>query len=469
MSVQRLLLTFALICTFYVALSVQQVRIGTTHIYSGPLIGWGMLHNNVWTLFQEKNLTYTISGSNHPVQVISYLDDNSLSDGATTVALVERLILVDKVHMLMTSYSGNTYKYFIPTAEKYGIPCINVGAFDYAFAPPGTFYWTLSVMPSVKNLGSMCAAPLFEAGARNFSVVRTELDPSRDSSIAGLIRTLSAGGLNYTGTLLNISISDWNDQNELAELDPVIEELKKEDADLVVFDFRQAGNIGFIDRMRRNNYNPRAYYVWSTGSYPDVRGNLTWKDAGSLISEAYSPFLNASDPLWIGTAAYDKTYRARFNLSTAFADATLAAGLSVLDEALKNTVDLSPAAIRNALLAVSISTVVGTLSFTNGTVNRDLYCLQNSFPNATEINTVWPKEAVSYQKLVYPAVISYPPRYFDQFHPKPDHRIRNILIGIFCSFAFLLLVAGIILLIFNAKYHAIFIKKEESHGVDEAF
>lgn len=449
----------------------QYIRIGTTEIQYGPFIGWGALHNNLWQLYLEKQLTYTLGGKTYGIELISYIDDQfgSYAGGNTSIALVERLVLVDKVHLLITSYEGNTIAAFIPTAERLGVPCINVGSFEYAFYPPGLFQWTVNMMPDLATLGYACGLPLVEAGAKNFSLVRPQIDVTLDVFTFLVVSQLKRAGLNFTGQILNVTTEDLNNN---ATFPALFAQLEAVNPDVVMFDFRQADNIRFIDQMRRNNYNPRAYYVWGTGSYPEVRSALGWKDADALISEAYSPYLEAPDPLWTGTSAYEQLYLGRFNVSTSFADATLAAALTILDAALKSPAmqasgDLSPASLRAALLSVNISTLVGPISFTNGAVNRELYCLQNSYPNATAIDTVWPKEAVSYTPIRYPAKVNYPPKYFESLRPKKDTRIRNILLGVLVPVGALLLIFGLALLYLKMRYHTILISKAEFNAGNE--
>ncbi len=449
----------------------HRIRIGTTQVRYGPTFGWGSLQNNLWKLFLEKNLTYVLNGVSYGIELISYVDDQATgSDGAaTTAALAERLILVDKVQLLISSYQGNTFTSFLPIAEKYGVPCMNVGSFEYPFQPAGSFQWIVNIMPDISTLGFACGEPLYMAGARNFSLVRSDIDVTLDTFTFIVVAQLERANLTFTKQILNITDDMFKHNSSFV---PVFDALKQANPDLVVFDFRQQGNIHFIDLMRQNNYNPSAYYVWATGSYPEVRAALGWKDGHALISESYSPYLKSPDPLWTNTAEYDNLYQSRFNLSSSFADATLAAALTILDQALKSdelrtSADLSPMSLRAALLAVSVSTVVGPLSFTNGTVNRFLYCLQHS-PNATVINTIWPKN-FSFENITYPAKIEYPPKYFEQLRPKKDHRVRNILLIILIPIGGILLIACVAMCFLKIKYHAIFINKSEFFGKHETY
>jgi len=437
------------------------IRIGTTHIDFGPEVGWGELLKHVWQLYFAKNLTYAIGGVAYRLQVTSYLDDES--DGNTTVALVNTLVNVDKVHLLITGYEGDTANAFIPAAEAAGIPTLCAGAFELSFYPPGYLYWTVNTLPNINILGYECALPLVQAGATNFTVVTPN---STWASLGGagfeelVVNALIMGGLNFTPPYLNVSDDAWTNP---ALLDPIIQAMAAANPDVAVFEFGQYNNIIFIDRMRRNNYNPKAYFAWGTGSYPQIRLNLTWEDAGSLISEAYEADLNASDPLWGTSLRYDAELLQNFGIPSSNADANLASALTILDYALSVTKDLTPANLRAAILSFNGSTIVGNLSFTNNTVNRQLYCFQNDFPNATGILTVWPPESPQYTKLIYPAPISYPPHYFDQFHPKASDTEQNILIGVFAVFGGLIIIGLLVFIFIKTKYHAIFIPKDEKN------
>jgi ABC-type branched-subunit amino acid transport system substrate-binding protein len=407
---------------------LPMIRIGTTYIFFGPNVSWGELLRNTWKLFNEKSLTITVGGTLYGVQVIAYADDGT--DVATTVALVKTLALVDKVHMLSCAYSGTTVTAFVPTAEAMGIPTLCGGSYSVGNLPPGSLFWTVNILPSIATLGYECALPLVQAGARNFTyiIANTTLNtPASYSLPTAIISALKAGGLNHTLPLLIVPDDSWTNPDLL---DPVIRAAAAANPDLAVFDFGQPNNIIFLNRMRRNNWNPKAYFVWGTGSYPQLRQNLTWGSAGSLISEAYQADLNASDPLWGSSLEYDAVVQSRFGLQSANADANQAAALTIMVYALRVTTDLSPASLRTAVLSFRGTTLVGNLSFTGNAVNRALYCFQNNFPNASGILTVWPPTVPAYTKLVYPAIITYPAGYFDQFRTARDLTFAWIIAGI---------------------------------------
>lgn len=442
---------------------MPMIRIGTTHIDYGPEFPWGITDEHVWTMFMAMNRTYTIGGVEYGVELISYLDDED--DDATTAVLVNALVTIDKVHVLFGGYGGDDVTSFLPTANATGIPTLNHGSFDLSFYPPNYFEWVINILPSIATLGYECAIPLYLAGARNFTFLAetdTWLMPGVPFVIEDVVvPSLEAGNLTWSPRqYLNMSSDVWADPSLL---DPVIQMIKALNPNVFVFDFGQDNNIIFIDRMRQNNYNPPAYFVFGTGSYPQIRLNLTWEDAGSLISEAYEPFVNFSDPLWGSTEMYNDQTEALFNTTSANSDANLAAALTVLDYALLRVANLTPAALRAEMLTFNGSTVVGTFSFTGGVVNRVLYCFQNNFPNATGILTVWPPNNSSYTPLVYPANITYAKDFFQRLHPKPGLTSGDIVLTAVLSpigaVLLVLLIGGIVYLVVKRYFHMIFIAK----------
>jgi ABC-type branched-subunit amino acid transport system substrate-binding protein len=439
---------------------LPMIRIGTTFIYYGPNVSWGELLRNTWKLFGEKSLTVTVGGTLYGLQVIAYADDGT--DVPTTVALVKTLALVDKVHILSCAYSGTTVSAFVPTAEAMGIPTVCGGTYSLANIA-ATLFWTVNILPSIATLGSECAPPLVQAGARNFTYIIANVTLNTPASYAlptQIMSALKAGGLNHTLPLLIVPDDSWT-KPEL--LDPVIQAAAAANPDLLVFDFGQPNNIIFLNRMRRNNYNPKSYFVWGTGSYPQLRQNLTWGSAGSLISEAYQADLNASDPLWGSSLEYDAVVQSRFGLQSANADANQAAALTIMVYALRNTPDLSPASLRSAILSFRGTTLVGNLSFTGNAVNRVLYCFQNNFPNASGILTVWPPNVPAYTKLVYPAIITYPAGYFDQFRPARDLTFAWIIAGVGGTLLLVAIIGVVVYVVWTHFYSVVNIPKNPNN------
>lgn len=439
------------------------IRIGTTHIDYGPLVGWGTTDKNVWQMYMAMGRTYTVGGTQYAVQLISYLDDGS--DVNTTIALVNTLAYVDKVHLMFGGYGGTNVPAFLPAASATGIPCINHGSFDISFLPTSYANWTVNVLPSIASIGYECGLPLYAAGARNFTAIADNslwTTPGSAFIVTGIIvPALQNAGLKFSAPYFNITADVWT-KPEL--LDPIIQQLKGLNPDVAVFDFGQANNIIFIDRMRQNNWNPNAYFVYGTGSYPEVRFNLTWKDAGSLISESYQPELDSTDPLWGSTRRFNDMEQQLFNTTSANSDANLAAGLTVLDGALQVTPNLLPGSIFQALLSYSGPTIVGNISFVNGVVDRKLYCFQNSFPNATSILVVGPNTSVAYTPLVYPAVITYPKGYFESLRPPVDNTLRNALVIVFSILGGLLIIAIVVVIVVTQRSHIVFIPKSSQNS-----
>lgn len=445
---------------------LPKIRIGTAHTAYGPNSGSGNLQARVWDLFVNTTPTYMVGGVLHGLQLISYLDDGAPADGATTNMIVEQLVLRDQVHLLVTGYGTNALKFFIAAAERLGVPCINSAAHEFSFQPISNFFWTVSPLPSVNTLGSACAQAYASVGAKTF--VGAFGASAGGAGLIPIVHTalISSGilpiGNDTNATRALIITDDKFAKPEL--LDPIIENYKKLNPDIVVAEFGQVNNVIFMDRMRRKNYNPKGTMFWGTISQPLVRSQLAWKSAFTTVSEAYSPYLNTSDPVWGGTPQYEALYHSKYNSSTANADANMAASITLIDQALRVTEDLTPTAIRAAILGLNISTVVGPLSFTNQKVNRELYCFQLS-QNSSTILTVWPASAKSFVNITYPAIITYPKGYFKSIDPnRAVRRTRNIaLISVFSSIGGLAIIAGIVALWYNSKFHTIVVPKSPNN------
>jgi hypothetical protein len=112
----------------------------------------------------------------------------------------------------------------------------------------------------------------------------------------------------------------------------------------------------------------------------------------------------------------------------------------------------------------TVNSIFGPLFFNGTIVQRPIYCFQNTFPNASGINTVWPPTSTSYTPLVYPARAVFPPGYLDQFKAVSDTTVRNILLGIFVPLGAILLIIGVVLLVVWWRYDAVFIPKSKMNA-----
>ncbi len=363
------------------------LRIGQLKATSGGSSPFSFLQMHAWELWFARNPTLTIGGQTHEIELIVYIDSTVAGEPAnTTAALSEWLVVHDKVHILSTGMQGNSLA-MMNVAETLQVPCINSGDYSASFLPP--FKWTLYLLPKLQGVGAPCVQALMAKGAKTF-VRMSDPNGFLDKLYVPTVRAL---GGNITGEF-NITAAMWKDPSLY---DPIIEQIKLLNPDVVMGSASEGEDAEILEvqrvqRMHRLNLNPSSILSWAVGSYPVVRSNLTWQGAGLLIAEAYQPALNTSDPIWGNSRQYDSAYRDKFGIPTTNNDAALAGAITMLVVGLNNSAtDLSsPSSILTALNTVNTSSIFGPLFFVNNTVQRTVYCFQNTFPNSTDVATVWP-------------------------------------------------------------------------------
>ena len=443
-------------------------RIGTVQQIYGPNAAFSTLQFNAWRLFLNATPSFVINGVEHGVKLVSYVDGSGVESTATTLRLTEALIFEDEVHVLTTGFQGNSLT-MINAADAYGVPCINNGFYDASFAPP--FNWTLLMLPNLANLGRSCVEPLTLKGARTYAIMA---EPASLPGAGGVLDIWRAAVVQFGGTIILEQVITEAMKNDPALYDPLIEELRAANPDVVIGNTGGgdgvSNEIARIHRFRLKNYNPPGFVSFGVGSYPVLRRELGFQSDGVLISEAFQPFLNQTDPYWGDTLKYDSAYRAAYNLESGATDAAVAGTITLFVEAFNNSnVNLSaPADILSHMVAVNITSLFGPLFFVNNKVQRTLYCFQNA-DNGTVVRAVWPNTTDAYTPLVYPSLIEYPKGWLEKFSKKKSHTLTIALSVTFGVLALLVIIGVIIFFVVQQKYHLVALRKGGTKGVDDTW
>lgn len=444
------------------------IRIGQLAELQGPSQTYSTLQMNAWRLWMARNPFFVINGTAYGIQLIIYADGSFPPDPPTTViALTEWLITQDKVHILSTGMQGDNYG-MEDTADSVGVPCINSGDYAASFHPPRP--WTLYLLPKLQGVGLPCLQATMNAGAKKFVALH---DPTGFLQLIYLPTLQALGGelvaeFNTTPAMLNDLTG--------ASYDPIIQTMSGLTFDVLVGATSENVQpietmLAFVRRMHQHQVNPTVI-SYAIGSYPAYRQEGTWQVAGHMIAEAYQPALNQPDPVWGSSLQYNAEFEAMFGIPTSNNDAALAGAITMLVVGLNNSaVDLaSPASILKALNSVNTSSIFGPLYFVNNTVQRTIYCFQNTYPNASDVNVVWPPSSSAYTAIQYPAKADCSGSHEANCSlpsTAPDNTLQYAMMGTFIPLAVIVLIIVVVLLILRHKFHWIFISKKETEGNED--
>lgn len=443
----------------------EYLRVGTLQQIYGPNAAFSTLQFNAWKLFLGRSPVLNINGAPHGVQLVVYVDGTNVEDGsATTTALTETLIFEDAVHILATPFQSNSLAMII-AAETHGVPCINEGFYDASFYPP--FTWTLYMLPKLQNLGVACVSPLTTAGAKTYAF-QTE-------GGGGFIADIWRGAIAALGGTIILEQNVTEAMKADPTLyDPLIEALKKADPDVLIGTTGGGDGVSTeIDRVHRfrvKGYSPRAFVAYGVGSYPSLRAALGFEAGGLMISEAYQASLAQLDPYWGSSQGYDSAYRAAYGEESSNTDAAIAGTCTLFVAAFNNTITTlnSSSEVMARMTAVNTSSIFGPIFFVNNTVQRPLYCFQNS-RNASVVNTVWPESSSAYTPVVYPFLIEYPKGWFSKFSKKKDKTLTIALSVTFGVIGLIVIIALVFIFVIRRKFHIVALKKTGTKDMSDTW
>jgi branched-chain amino acid transport system substrate-binding protein len=127
------------------------------------------------------------------------------------------------------------------------------------------------------------------------------------------------------------------------------------------------------------------------------------KNAGEASENVFSADLWGPKVPYPGAKEYFDKYLAKFGTPTEYHGAEAYASIYVVADALKRAKELTPAAVREALVATDMKTAFGPVKFVSYGTKKQ----QNSLPTYVmqwqkgELETVWPKD-VATKPYVFP-------------------------------------------------------------------
>lgn len=359
----RWLTAAALLAATAAAQAEEVVRIGAALALTGGLADEGRKQQAAYQLWLDRvNAAggITMGGRKLKVEIVSY---DYQTDEKRAQQLAERLITVDKVHVMTAPFGSGHTKVVAGVAERYGIPIVAVASAEPVHNQGyKTLFGTLAPsvglidaligqvkdkQPAVKKIAILGREDVFpkvmatvmakQAAAAGYEVVSNQSYP--------------VGTLDHAAALTTIkgTAPDWIYVTGYTK-DLVL--VRKQMADLRL-------TAPVVTMITGPAYKE---FVDSLGPLAENVSSATWWHP-SQASKADDVFGSAD--------AFAEAVRAKTGQDPDYVHASSAAALIVIQKAIEKGGSLAPEALRNAIAATDIKTFYGPVKFRADGMNEN--------------------------------------------------------------------------------------------------
>lgn len=357
----------------------EAILIGGTIAQSGPMsaeVGPFKKLMDVWTeIVNEKGgLHVKAYGRKIPIRFVVY-DDASKQENA--VKFYERLVTVDRVHLLIGPYSSPLTFAASTVAEKHGLPMVAAQANSTAIFTRG-FKWLVGVIDDGPKW-SHHYLDLLKAEGKAKSIGFVIQDTLHAKEVgSGAVPKAREVGLEV--------VFEETVQANASDFTPIITKLKTVNPDIVYVSAFPPFAIGFYKQALELGLNPREYHIIHHGAA--FRHAVGEGNANHVTGENY----------WMPGIKY--------GTPEVFAELLKRTGIRIEDypwasihmfafeaiqAALEQTTALEPEALLATLKGLDIMTIGGRLRFNPKTGQGTLNPFPTQIQNGTYV-TLWPQE-----------------------------------------------------------------------------
>jgi len=388
------------------AVAPTEVRIGTSFAFTGPNAIYGEMFRRTMEIYLEMvnekrgGIYLSKYGVKVPVRFIWY-DDKS--DGDTCIKVAERLITVDKVHILAPSFLPCTYT-TLPTAQKY--ETLNVAVItcnDQLFSRDMTWCY------SFENLCSRYARELYEFMAtlsppiKKIAILCCEaywLEAANDFK-----RGCEKYGWEYTYERHDPFPTDFS---------AWIAKAKAYNPDAVVCFELYEESLLLARQMKEMGFRPKFTCLYDGPQIPDFVEALGAADSEGLFSCSPGVY-NWTHP-W--TNEFLDLFEERFGTKPypcSTWEGQWFAGLEMIYYAIEKAGDVDPVKIKEVLDTNVFWTITTKVEYKNGDLSEWGFLPELKYTNVniwasncvyqvqdSEIQLIWPLEAATSKEIRYP-------------------------------------------------------------------
>jgi branched-chain amino acid transport system substrate-binding protein len=366
----------------------EAILIGGTIAQSGPMsaeVGPFKKMMDAWAdMVNEKGgLFVKAYGKKLPIKFVVY-DDASKQDNA--VKFYERLVTVDKVHVLIGPYSSPLTFAASTVAEKHGIPMVAAQANSTAIFSRG-FKWLVGVIDDGPKWSNHYFEMLQEEGkAKTIGFVIQDTLHAKEVGSGAVPKARDIG--------LEVVFEETVQANA-TDFTPIITKLKAANPDIVYVSAFPPFAIGFYKQALELGLSPREFHIIHHGAA--FRHAVGEANANAVTGENYwMPGITYGRP-----EAFEELLK---RTSTRVEDYPWASihmfAFEAMQAAIEQANSLEPEALLTALKGLDIMTIGGRLRFDPKTGQGTLNPFPTQIQNGTYV-TLWPKD-IATGPHVYP-------------------------------------------------------------------
>jgi branched-chain amino acid transport system substrate-binding protein len=368
------------------AFAAEPIKVGVVLPLTGAQAKFGEIEKNSFLMALEAfNKAGGVNG--RPVELLIEDDTGKPDVGRSAV---EKLISQDKVIFLTGGYSSEVTYAICQMAQQRKIPLlvttgsadnITEKGWDYVFriSPPVSEYPKalldfLKEVVQPKTVAILYENSLFgQSGSKTFT---------KDCESAGY-KILAKEGYEHGAV----------------DFKPILVKVKAAKPDLIYM-ISYVMDAGLLMRQAKElDLNPKLFVGGAAGfTLPEFVQN-----AGEAAENVFSATLWVPNLPYPGAKEYFDNYEAKFKIPTEYHGAEAYASMQVVADVLKRAKELTPAGVREALVATDTKTVFGPVKFISYGKKKQ----QNELPTYLvqwqkgALETVWPKNAAT-KPYVYP-------------------------------------------------------------------
>ena len=258
------------------AAAQESILVGASLSMSGPFaeeVGPFKKLMDTWAEMINAKGGIKLGNRNVPIKFIIH-DDASKPD--ESIKAYERLVTVDKVHILLGPYSSPITVQASTVAEKHGIPMIALEANSTAIYTRG-FKWLVGVIDDGPKWSHHYFDMLKAEGrVKTMAIVIQETGHTKEAG-GGAVAKAKAVGINV--------VVEESAPARPVDYTPIIAKMKAANPDVVFVAGFPAFNVAFYKQALEQGLNPREYHVIHHGSA--FRKAVGEAQANLVIGENY--------------------------------------------------------------------------------------------------------------------------------------------------------------------------------------
>lgn len=321
-------------------------------------------------------------GKKLPVKVVTA---DTASSASTATEVAKKLILDDKVDILVGAWTPENTAPVAAVAEQYGVPCLCTNSPYESWTATYDPEWAYGCMFSVKDIVNGYVSALKKIKDQTNGIVGFLFDSDVDGvTFSAELQPLleEAGFTVYDPGRFSVDTTDFTS---------IISDLQAHDCDIICGNQILPNFMTAWKQFNEKNYIPKAMVIGKGLCYGTDFMALDPLPDGLLCEIEFSKtFPYESELLGLtceGLAnLWEEEKGTQFPVCSFGYDVVL---WEVLNEALKNCKDLEPETIRDAIGAVEMDSIYGPVAFTecNGHVSKFPIVCGQWYPSETWDNT----------------------------------------------------------------------------------